>query len=84
MDINIETEVIALIAAFDGLIPPNQLQDMRDLNAAGEPGVAFENLCSQLFEFDVEVNAAQYSQIRKVGLAMGIKTKYWERLCTDS
>jgi hypothetical protein len=53
---------------------------MKELNAAGEPGVAYENLCVQLFEFDVQVNESQFYQIRKLGLAMRIQPKYWERL----
>jgi hypothetical protein len=82
MDSNVEGEVTALITAFDGLIPPEQLQDMKDLTSAGEQGIAYENLYTQLFEFDIELSEVQLSSIRKVGLAMGIKPKYWERLNT--
>jgi hypothetical protein len=80
MNRNLEAELKEIISIFDGHLPPDQLLEMKELNAAGEPGVAYENLCVQLFEFDVQVNESQFYQIRKLGLAMRIQPKYWERL----
>ncbi len=80
MDIKVEEELSDLINNFDQLIPSEQLQEMKDLNSSGEPGIAYENLCTQIFEFDIKVSETRFSQIRQIGLAIGLAPKYWERI----
>ena len=73
-------EIGTLIAQFDCMLAQEQLQDMMSLNAAGEPGIALENLCTQLYEFDIPVEETELSKIRQLCLAMGVSQKYWQRL----
>jgi len=53
---------------------------MKELVEAGEPGVALENFCAQLFEFDIAVPEHVRVQLRYLGERMGIRRDYWERL----
>lgn len=77
----IEATLLNLIAeCSDSTIPTTQLQDMASLVKAGEPGVALENLCTQLFEYDVRVAPGVAAQLATVGRAMGIDEKYWQNL----
>jgi hypothetical protein len=50
---------------------------MLDLTRAGEPGVALENLCTQLEEYEIAISLALYDEIRLLGKAMQISETYW-------
>jgi len=80
---NLEQIESRLLIVLDGLqerLPGEQIQDMRSLAKAREPGVALENLCSQLFEYDVDVSKAVRDELAALGTAMGIRPDYWSRL----
>lgn len=80
----IEATLLTLIAdCSDGPIPTIQLQEMVSLVNAGEPGVALENLCTQLFEYDVRVHPHVTAQLASIGRAMGIDERYWQNLTGD-
>jgi hypothetical protein len=68
------------IGEFSGQLPPEQLDGMRELAKAGEPGIALENLLAQIAEYQVAVNVGTLETLRKLGLAMGIDPKYWNRI----
>ena len=76
----IEDELARAIGLFRGKLPDNQIQDMIDLAKAGEPGIAFENLCTQLYEYDVIVDKETLESLRNIGKSMNIDTRYCERL----
>lgn len=76
----IENKVIMLLAAFEGSLPGQQLSEMRELAEAGEPGIALENLCTQLYEYDVIVSHERQQEIALVGKAMGIAESTWQKL----
>ena len=76
----IETTLLGMIAGFSTFLPPTELQEMRSLVNAGESKVAFENLCTQLFEYDVTLDDETLSGLRTFGIVMRIAPKYWERL----
>ena len=65
------------IGEFSGQLPPEQLDGMRELAKAGEPGIALENFLAQIAEYQVAVNVGTLETLRKLGLAMGIDPKYW-------
>lgn len=75
-----ESELLAVLERCRGLgIPPGDLDEMASLVNAGECGVALENLCIQLFEYDAVVSVPVLDSIKKLGLVMGIDDKYWAR-----
>lgn len=76
----IENTVIAILADFGGSLPGEQLSEMRELVEAGEPGVALENLCTQLYEYDVVVSVERQREIAMVGTAMGLPESTWQKL----
>lgn len=76
----IEDKLITVIAAFSGALPAEQITEMQELTKAGEPGVALENLCTQLYEYDVVVAPESLCQIAAVGAAMSMDKSNWEQL----
>jgi hypothetical protein len=76
----IEQALKRIIPSFDSQLPPHQLDQMAELVDAGEPGIAFENLCTQLFEYDIKINSDMLVIFEEIGGAMGTKEKYWQRL----
>ncbi len=76
----IEARLLALLVTFDGPIPPDQLQDMRELCRAGEAGVALENFTTQLDEYEVFISPNMLEEIEQLGRAMGLDSVYWMRL----
>jgi len=78
----IEHSLLRLIQTYSGNFPAEQAKEMADLIRAGEPGIGFENLCTQLYEYDVPVDEPTLGQLKEIGAQMGIEPKYWERLKT--
>lgn len=80
---HIEARLLALLLAFDALdssIPPHQLKDMKELCAAGEPGIALENFATQLDEYDVRVDAKMIDEMECLGNEMALDPNYWKWL----
>ena len=76
----IEKNLLKIIDAFENHLPSEQLADMRNLTKAGEPGIAFESLCTQLLRVHIHVAPDVLSDIRTLGLAMTIKPNFRDRL----
>ena len=75
-----EQRTSALLSRFNGRIPAVELQGMESLVAAGEPGVAFENFCGQLYEYDGALEPAELAELAEVGELMKIDPRYWQLL----
>jgi hypothetical protein len=82
----IEQRLLVLLDQCDGLgLPADRLLDMKDLTRHGEPGIALENLCSNLDDYDIAVPPALLAGLRELGTAMRLDERYWTRLkTTDS
>ncbi|TWU00429.1 hypothetical protein Pla108_13800 [Botrimarina colliarenosi] len=78
----IEDELVAIIVGFERELPAAQVAEMQELTKAGEPGIALENLCTQLYEYDVAVDTVRLQQIAAVGHLMGIDENYWQALAS--
>ena len=76
----IESRVAALLERASSFFPTNEVNDIVDLIRHGEPGVALENFCEQLYEREVRVPSAILTEIAVLGEAMGMKSRYWEML----
>lgn len=66
----IERGVVDLVHEMERHLPADQAAEMISLAKAGEPGVALENLCTQLLEYDVTIDASSFFCIQKLYRAM--------------
>jgi hypothetical protein len=78
--IEIQRRLERLLNQIGGDLPPEQIEDMKELVQAGEPGVALENFCTQLFEYEVPVSLAVVAELEELGRALGVDKKYCARL----
>lgn len=76
----IEQKLFQILEAFKSDLPPDQIADMKSLIEAGEPGVAFENLCTQLHEYDISIPHRVLRQLANIGGEMELRPEYWEQL----
>lgn len=61
-------------------LPPGDLEQVEDLIQVGEQRVAFENLCTQIYEYDVRLPLYLRGLLAEVGEQLGVAARYWERL----
>ena len=79
----IEQRLLVLLDQCDGLaVPAERLLDMKDLTRHREPGIALENLCSNLDDYDIALPPAIIAGLRELGTAMRLDENYWTRLKT--
>lgn len=73
----------AIVVALDGRLPTVDIDNAWGLIDAGEPGVALENLCTQLYEYDVLVPREVLRQIVSAGEAMQLSPDLWKDLAVE-
>ncbi|HET6293165.1 MAG TPA: MafI family immunity protein [Kribbella sp.] len=61
-------------------LTPDDVENIWELIDVGEPGVAFELLCSQLYEYDAAVSPRMLDSLREMGTSMQLKPRQWEIL----
>ncbi|MDD7912010.1 MafI family immunity protein [Pseudovibrio exalbescens] len=77
MENEIQRTIISLIQRFRGRLADELLDDYQSTAEHGEWGVAFENLCEQLFEFDVFPSEQEFQNICELGESMKIDPQKW-------
>jgi hypothetical protein len=75
-----EIQMLDLLREFDGKLKDNIHEDIRDLIVHGEWGIALENLCQQLYEYDVAVPPNSLTEIKKLTEQMQLPSKTWSFL----
>jgi hypothetical protein len=79
-----EVRLLRLRASLPETLPTVEVTNFIDLVQVGEYGVALENLCTQLDEYDVVLPQSVYEEIAVIGSIMGIDPRYWRRLARSS
>jgi hypothetical protein len=78
----LELQFNTLLRELSTSLTKTDIEQIRELVDAGELGVAFENFCTQLYEWDAVCSREQIDQIAYIGGAMGIKPNYWQNIAT--
>lgn len=74
----------AVTVAVEDLLPQADIKSIWELIDAGEPGIAFENLCTQLYEYNVTPDEPSQEALAEIGTYFGLDADLWERLATDT
>ncbi len=64
------------LAKADGL-PQHDLESIGVLIGAGEWSLALETMCTQIFEYDVEVNNAYRAELEALGSELGVNAPHF-------
>jgi hypothetical protein len=54
-----------------------RIDDSIDLIRHGEPGVAFENLASNVYEYALTLSVDEYDAFQLIGSEMGLSASTW-------
>ncbi|WP_282295062.1 MafI family immunity protein [Stenotrophomonas sp. PS02289] len=63
--------IIDLGKRFQGRLDPNILNGALDYVSFNEEGLAFELLCDHIHEYDVTLDAVEYSEIAEISALLG-------------
>jgi len=74
---HVEERLAAVLKNAEGWLPSDQLTEMQSLVKAGEPGVALENFCTQLEEYDVAVPDGVVRELKDIASIMGMRVSPW-------
>ena len=74
---HVEERLAAVLKNAGGWLPDDQLTEMQSLVRAGEPGVALENFCTQLEEYDVAVPDNVVRELKDLASIMGLRLSPW-------
>ena len=69
----------AIVDSIVGL-PQEDIQRVEELVEVGEWIVALENLCTQLYEYDVDLPAETLKSIEDLCRDIGVADRYWRVL----
>ena len=64
-------------------LPIVDQETVEELLNVGEPGVALEILCTQIYEHDIQVPPRIILGIAKIGEMIGLDNSYWLMLDAD-
>lgn len=74
----LEKRLSLLTESLKPQIPERVYMQTVEVIAAGEYGVALENLCSNLFEFDVVISKDIFAEIVSIGRSMNLSQNTWK------
>jgi hypothetical protein len=58
-------------------LPQDDVERVEELVQVGEWALALENLCSQPYEYDVDLWAETLGLIKELGRDVGVADRYW-------
>lgn len=76
----IASELEAVLENVAARLPAQDQENVASLINAGELGVAFETLCTQLYEYDVAPQPADLGRLAAVGRELKLEPSVWEIL----
>jgi hypothetical protein len=74
---DVEGRLLSVLKRATGWLPAEQLADMASLVKSREPGIALENFCTQLEEYDVVVPVEVAVELMEIAGLMSMKASPW-------
>lgn len=69
-----------LVIAYEGALPASDITNLWEFVNVGEIGLAFETLCTQLYEYDIQVEAEAAERLEELGAYLKVDPAMWQRL----
>lgn len=77
---NTTASLNGFLASVSTLLSPVHFEQVKELAVVGETLVGYENLCTQLYEYDCKLTQQQMEEASVLGKSLGADPKYWQRL----
>lgn len=77
---DIEARLRQVLRELGDSLPEDDVDSILSLIEAGEWGIALENLCTQLYEYDVAIPKHLLDEIALLGHKMKLDPDFWESL----
>jgi hypothetical protein len=74
------TRRLHLIMDAASALPLHDVEQIEGLIQVGERAIAFENLCTQLYEYDMRLPSDLHDTLVSVGEQLRVAPRYWQRL----
>lgn len=74
------TRRLHLIMDAAGDLPLRDVDQVERLIQVGERAVAFENLCTQIYEYEIRLPSSLRETLASIGQQLRVAPRYWERL----
>lgn len=71
----ISIQIIQLLE--DVKLPAADIENIIEFTAHNEYGLAYETLCTQLYEYSVPISSAYYEKLSSIGMLMEIDSSMW-------
>lgn len=81
---NTEKRTIEIIETFRNRLPDEFVDMYKNLAQHAEWGVALEDLCTQLYEFDITPSAQELEEIKSLAKSMNMADDVWNFLAPSS
>lgn len=76
----IERRLRRIVRTLNERLPEEDVDHILEFLEVGEWGLAFETLCTQLYEYDIAVPAPILAELADLGKAMKLDPELWEIL----
>lgn len=76
----VEERLINLVRGFSGRLPAEYIYEYVSLVQHNECVIAFENLCTQLYEYNILPVAAEMAVIQELAEQMNLEVNTWDFL----
>jgi hypothetical protein len=67
----------AVVILLDGILPSRDSTNVWELIDAGEPDLAFDTLCTQIYEFDIQLDQSIWMEIAQIGSYLNLNSDLW-------
>ena len=83
---DIQQKLLDVLGELHGSLGDNDYAEAMEATKIGEPGVALEVICQQLFEYETRIQKRIYVRLEAIGQTMNMPDSTWkilEPLVTD-
>ena len=73
MQEEIEMELLSILDVFAKELPDADVHNIKELYLVGEYSVGLENLCSQLYEYEIKITPILFERLQAIGKTLQVK-----------
>jgi hypothetical protein len=76
----LQRRLINLLRNLSGVLRDEDFDNAQEAVLAGEPSLAMDIICQQLYEYETRISRRQYDEIKVVAQVMSLPERTWQFL----